>query len=169
MAHWHGLAKLRMHSELTLKIMDHVTSALGQQFRQFKNTTCAAYEAHELGQEVRARARRRLRKADQAGRGSTRPTGVVGQAEVANPELLALNAKRVKVFNLQTYKFHALGDYVSTIRRYGTSDSYSTEPVCPHIIFNYELPSFDFPRVNLNTVLPRQDIAAPIANLLLNS
>jgi hypothetical protein len=157
-----------MHSDLTLNIMDNVTSALGQQFRQFKNTTCAAYEAHELGQEVRARARRRARKADQAGHKSTRPACVVGQAEVDDPELSALNAKRVKVFNLQTYKFHALGDYVSTIRRYGTSDSYSTEPVCP-MIFNYELPSFDFPRVNLNTVPPRQDIAAPIANLLLNS
>ncbi|KAG1721829.1 hypothetical protein EDD22DRAFT_962397 [Suillus occidentalis] len=128
MAHWHGLAKLWMHSELTLKIMDHVTSALGQQFRQFKNTTCAAYEAHKLSQEVRARARCHLRKADQAGHKSTRPTCIVGQAEVDDLKLLALNVKRIKVFNLQTYKFHALGDYVSTICRYGTSDSYSTEP-----------------------------------------
>ncbi|KAG2091348.1 uncharacterized protein F5147DRAFT_524310, partial [Suillus discolor] len=33
-----------------------------------------------------------------------------------------------KVFNFQTYKFYALGDYVSTICQYGTSDLYSTEP-----------------------------------------
>ncbi|KAG2052976.1 hypothetical protein BDR06DRAFT_972657 [Suillus hirtellus] len=54
MAHWHGLAKLRMHSELTLKIMDQLTSVLGHQFRQFKATVCAAYETHELRQEVEA-------------------------------------------------------------------------------------------------------------------
>jgi hypothetical protein len=158
-----------MHSDLTLEIMDHVTSALGQQFRQFKGTVCNAYETHELGQEVRARARRRAKKEmNQAGRKGTRPTRVIGQAEVHDSELLAQNVKRTKVFNLQTYKFHALGDYVSTIRRYGTSDSYSTEPVC-HITFNYELPSLDFSRANLNTVLPRQDIVALIAILLLNS
>jgi hypothetical protein len=34
-----------------------------------------------------------------------------------------------KKFNLQTYKFHSLGDYADTIRRYGTTDSYSTERV----------------------------------------
>lgn len=34
-------------------------------------------------------------------------------------------------FNLLTYKHHALGDYVRTIKRYGTTDSYSTEPVSP--------------------------------------
>ncbi|KIK35174.1 hypothetical protein CY34DRAFT_56217, partial [Suillus luteus UH-Slu-Lm8-n1] len=116
MAHWHGLAKLRMHSDLTLDIMDHVTSTLGQQFRQFKATVCDAYETYELGQEVRARAQRCAKKAanQTAGRKGTQPT--------------PRSAKRRKVFNLQTYKFHALGDYVSTIRRFGTSDSYSTEP-----------------------------------------
>lgn len=31
--------------------------------------------------------------------------------------------------NLNTYKFHAIGDVVATIRQYGTTDSYSTEPV----------------------------------------
>jgi hypothetical protein len=37
--------------------------------------------------------------------------------------------RRKKTFNLNTYKAHALGDYVETIRRCGTTDSYSTEPV----------------------------------------
>jgi hypothetical protein len=32
-------------------------------------------------------------------------------------------------FTLETYKHHALGDYVETIRQYGTTDSYSTESV----------------------------------------
>jgi hypothetical protein len=38
--------------------------------------------------------------------------------------------RQLKTFNLNTYKFHALGDYTATIRRYGTTDSYSTEAVC---------------------------------------
>jgi hypothetical protein len=35
-----------------------------------------------------------------------------------------------KLFNLLTYKLHALGDYMRTIRLFGMSDSYSTQPVC---------------------------------------
>jgi hypothetical protein len=36
---------------------------------------------------------------------------------------------KVKKLNLSTYKWHALGDYVNTIRRYGTTDNYSTQTV----------------------------------------
>jgi hypothetical protein len=32
MVHWHGLAKLQMHAELTINILDEVTSAVGDQF-----------------------------------------------------------------------------------------------------------------------------------------
>lgn len=38
-------------------------------------------------------------------------------------------APRFKTFSNLTYKGHSFGDYVETIRRYGTTDSYSTEPV----------------------------------------
>jgi hypothetical protein len=31
--------------------------------------------------------------------------------------------------NLETYTYHAMGDYVKTIRTFGTTDSYSTQPV----------------------------------------
>jgi hypothetical protein len=37
--------------------------------------------------------------------------------------------KLQKFFNLCTYKLHALGDYVATIARYGTTDNYSTQVV----------------------------------------
>ncbi len=37
--------------------------------------------------------------------------------------------KRKKAFNLNTYKNHSLGDYLETIKRFGTVDSYSTESV----------------------------------------
>jgi hypothetical protein len=123
MAHWHGLAKLRLHSDLTLDIMDDVTSAVGRQFRAFKATVCLAYDTSELPQETEVCTRRQTRQV--AAKAKRAP---VGNVEPGSP---VKNVRRKKKFNLQTYKFHALGDYVSTIRRYGTCDSYSTEPVRP--------------------------------------
>ena len=35
-------------------------------------------------------------------------------------------SSKKKTLNLNTYKFHALADYVATIRLFGTTDSYST-------------------------------------------
>jgi hypothetical protein len=43
-----------------------------------------------------------------------------------------------QTFNLETYKTHALGHYPSTIRRFGTTDSYSTQTVefsCFRLLF----------------------------------
>ena len=39
------------------------------------------------------------------------------------------STRKVKTLNLQTYKLHALGDYVEQIWTYGTTDSYSTQSV----------------------------------------
>ena len=41
---------------------------------------------------------------------------------------ISLKAK-VKHLNLTTYKYHALADYPNTIRRYGTTDNYTTQTV----------------------------------------
>jgi hypothetical protein len=38
-------------------------------------------------------------------------------------------AQHLKTFNLNTYKGHLYGDYVKTIREYGTTDSFLMEPV----------------------------------------
>jgi hypothetical protein len=38
-------------------------------------------------------------------------------------------SSKKKKLNLNTYKFHSLGDYVATIRLFGTTDSYSTQVV----------------------------------------
>jgi hypothetical protein len=47
-----------------------------------------------------------------------------------NPDSEGPQKGRIKKhFNLATYKYHALLDYPPTIRRYGTTDSYSTERV----------------------------------------
>jgi hypothetical protein len=102
---WHGLAKLRMHTEATLTRLEQVTTALGHLMRDFRDKTCAEFNTTELAREVEARNRRDAR------------TNAPNQSH------------KLKTFNLHTYKFHALGDYVRTIRMFGTTDSFSTQPV----------------------------------------
>src|SRR5215472_11895174 len=58
LAFWHGLAKLRMHTDLTLTILDAVTTALGKQFREFATKTCPEFKTCELEREANARIRR---------------------------------------------------------------------------------------------------------------
>jgi hypothetical protein len=107
MAHWHGLAKLRLHTDYTLDTLDNLTTILGNQLRDFAENICPKYQTQELPREVGARDRRRAKNksSDTAG------------------------GRKGKQFNLNTYKFHSLGDYVKTIRTYGTTDSYTTELV----------------------------------------
>jgi hypothetical protein len=99
-----------MHSDLTLDIMNDVTASLGKAFRNFNATVCPVYSTRELPRESAARRRRQNPK-------STEPTG---KAKAFDGE------SRKKCFNLQTYKYHSLDDYVETIRQLGTTDSFST-------------------------------------------
>ena len=58
-AHWHGLAKLRMHTDATLQILDVATTDLGKQLRAFQRDTCAGFETLELKREAEASETRR--------------------------------------------------------------------------------------------------------------
>ena len=116
LAEWHAFAKLRMHSESTLTLMESSTTALGNIMRKFRDATCSAFKTRELPKETAARGRRQARK------------------EASQPEKLPAGAKsniqsQGKTLNLATYKVHALADYVRTIRLFGTTDSYSTQTV----------------------------------------
>lgn len=106
-SHWHSLAKLRMHTDDTLKILDDATRKIGAEFRKFATKTCSAFNTRELARETEARQRRQQR----------------------NGATTVSSSPRPKKFNIQIYKFHALGDYADTIREFGTADSFSTEPV----------------------------------------
>jgi hypothetical protein len=118
-----------MHVDPTLHILDETTSRLGTQFRKFAKETCPAFNTQELKREADARKRRKAKKAKKA-KASKRSEDLVSSHASPEPEPEPeLEGSRPKNFSLQTYKFHALGDYVETIRRYGTTDSFSTEPV----------------------------------------
>jgi hypothetical protein len=166
MAHWHALAKLRMHNDLSLDIMDAVTVSLGKAFRTFRDTTCSAFRTKELRREYNARIRREAKKsaskshaaapdetlatssssAVQTNINSDSPLGAVAppvlDGGLSNPPTVSqASAKPTgacrhdKTLNLSTFKCHSLGDYAHTIRTYGTTDSYSTEPVSKNYFF----------------------------------
>jgi hypothetical protein len=51
-AHWHRLAKLRMHSDRTLQILDNMTAILGDCLREFEKKVCTAFQTRELRREA---------------------------------------------------------------------------------------------------------------------
>lgn len=142
MSHWHALAKLRMHNDLTLDVMDAATISLGNALRHFSDVTSAAFETRELGCEYSARLRRKARTEAGKTSGATQSAAAVSTTATGTSTSLPSSSettrpadptstparKRVK-FNLNTYKAHSFPDYVRTIRRFGTTDSYSTELV----------------------------------------
>jgi len=62
LAHWHGLAKLRLHTDTTLSMLSQVTASLGKQLREFREKTCTAFQTKELERERAARLRRQEKK-----------------------------------------------------------------------------------------------------------
>jgi hypothetical protein len=142
MAHWHGLAKLRMHTDVTLELLSQVTISLGTKIRAFQEKTCAAFSTRELERERSARVRRqdKIKKAAagtdpnaQKGKKAETETnaqkGTKAKTKTDTQTRKSSSGRQPKQFNLNTYKYHALGDYCNTIRRFGTTDSYSTQPV----------------------------------------
>ncbi len=113
-----------MHTESSLKVLEQVHVALGNSIRHFADVTCSAFQTVETDKEYAARCRadnRRIAKAS----GGDPPRTSTAAASLPGP-----GGKRPRQFSLATSKLHALGDYPSQIRCYGTTDSYSTMIVC---------------------------------------
>lgn len=113
LAFWHSFAKLRMHTDTSLAILDDATTCLGISLRYFSTTTCPAFDTQETAPEQAARGRR------QQAAQSSAPT-----------------TRRARTFNLKTVKLHFLGDYVESIKRFGTTDSISTAPVSINHVYS---------------------------------
>ena len=97
-AEWHALAKLQLYTKSMLDLLEAVTKEFGCLMQQFRDKTSVKYDTVEL-----------LR-------------GANGH----NVRSHSLKKKEKKELNLNTYKFHALADYVAAIRLFGTTDLYST-------------------------------------------
>ena len=115
MAEWHACAKLRLHTDSTINTLRELTRTFGFKIRHFAKKISNLYDTRELPREEAARVRRRAKKSSQTAR----------NANTVPPA----NGPLRKMFNLLTYKLHALGDYVFHIIRFGTTDSYSTQTV----------------------------------------
>ncbi len=136
LSHWHALAKLRQHTELSLAVMESVTIELGSLLRKFQETTCPVFDTRELNREESARKRRA--EATGRKRSGKKKQGVAAldaETTADSSESKRAAGKLRKTLNLKTYKDHSLGDYVETIRQNGTTDSYSTEIVIFVFVF----------------------------------
>jgi hypothetical protein len=115
---WHAFGKLRMHTETTLHHFDNCTTRLGKAFRRFRSAVCSKFKTRDLPRETAARTRRQGAK---AAKGKGTNNALQG-------------ASKSRIFNMSTYKLHALGDYVKSIWLYGTTDNYSTQIVSPSLV-----------------------------------
>src|SRR4029077_2514961 len=60
-AEWHGLAKLRMHTQATLDHLETLTNEDGRLRRSFRDLMCSQFTTKELQREVDARKRAQQR------------------------------------------------------------------------------------------------------------
>lgn len=114
-----------MHTDHTLAKLDATTIRLGKEFRHFTKTTCASFETRELKRELEARQRRKLKK-------TSKISGPLVPDTHGSEEILGRKFKR---FHLRFIKYHYLGDHGDQIREFGTTDSFSTEPVIKDLMF----------------------------------
>ncbi|KAF9455659.1 hypothetical protein BDZ94DRAFT_1139764, partial [Collybia nuda] len=122
LAEWHALAKLHMHTESTLQLLEKSTTILGKELRRFRDGSFKSFNCQELPKETAAcQHQQKKAKAKETGKNTSLTENLQSKE--------ALSFSKKKSLNLFTYKFHALGDYVQTIRLFGTTDSYSTQIV----------------------------------------
>jgi hypothetical protein len=94
-AHWHGLAKLCMHTDPTLAFFDHATTLLGAKFPCFVNHTSGKFNTWELQCEVNTHAHRYAKKS------ATPPSAFSTPIATSSAEPDAITARRTKMFNLK--------------------------------------------------------------------
>ncbi|KAI0758553.1 hypothetical protein BD413DRAFT_488656, partial [Trametes elegans] len=116
LVNWHALAKLQMHTSVTLDIWCAATRHMYTAMRSFARTTCMWYTTHELPRESEARVRR-----------TTKP---LKATKSKHKRAIPRGDSKVIKFNVwNTYKFHCLGDHPDYVERSGTNDNHSTQVV----------------------------------------
>ncbi|KAG9085029.1 hypothetical protein FRC07_013478, partial [Ceratobasidium sp. 392] len=121
-AEWHGLAKLCLHLDETLKIFKDLTINLGVALRSFAKLT----EDMNVRETPKEYARRKKKDGASKARSMTKRTRPNARQNKASHQEQG-DGRRICKLNLNTYKTHALGDYPRAVVDYGTTDSYSTQ------------------------------------------
>ena len=130
LATWHGLAKLRLHTDTTLSNLETSTTRLGHLLRKFKTIVCAAYITRDLPSEEAARGRRQAAKAKKAAE-AEKPT----QQPQTQTQATTKKKAKLRTFNMETYKLHSLPDVAASIRAFGVTENTSTKNVGYFIIY----------------------------------
>ena len=123
LATWHGLAKLRQHTETTVCDLENSTTQLGNMLRSFQQDICSQYQTFDLPSKEAARARRKAAAA-RAKKGGTGAAAKKGKGKEST-----VGTRKIRVFNLNTYKIHALGGYAKAIWLFGSPDNYNSQSV----------------------------------------
>ncbi|KAJ3778513.1 hypothetical protein FB446DRAFT_768429 [Lentinula raphanica] len=110
-AEWHALAKLRLHTDRTLDYLEMRTQEFGRLMREFRDMS-KKFNPKETERERSARYRRTAEQAKKS---------------KASASAIGSGSARSKTLNLNTYKWHGMMDDVPFIRRFGPTDSYSTQ------------------------------------------
>jgi hypothetical protein len=116
---WHSLAKLRQHTETTVCDLENSTARLGDMLRTFQEEVCTQYQTFDLPSEEAARARRKAK--------AMAANADKGAAQKGHGKQSASGSRKVRKFNLNTYKTHALGGYAKAIRLFGSPDNYNSQ------------------------------------------
>jgi hypothetical protein len=135
--------------------------------RKFEKYVCSKYDTKDLPSELAARSRRQQRKAIK----------LTTTTPASTQKVPAPTGPRRRKFNLETYKYHALGDYATSIRLHGPLDGYSTQLVShgyPIFFCDVLLSAI---RVNSNTVdqkgstrsFEKEDMLLELENQLVES
>jgi hypothetical protein len=114
LAYWHGLSKMQMHTESSVKLLDDAHTVLGTHLRHFEQVVCAKYTTRETEKEYTKRVRAEARNVKISTAHATHSAG----------------SRQPQVFKLSTIKTHLLGYYPYYIRLYGTIEMLSTMMVC---------------------------------------
>ena len=132
-----------------MRDLEHSTTRLGDLLRKFQNDMCSVYQTFDLPAEEAARVRRKAAAAKKAGETTVQKTKKDNESS---------GSRKVRRFNLNTYKIHSLGGYAKAIRLFGTADGYNSQTVriklsfgpckvCEVDIDNRENLSIDVPNV----------------------
>ena len=78
LATWHGLAKLRLHTETRVTDLENSATRLGR-LRKFKSEVCSAYATRDLPSEEAARGRRKAAKDAKGGKKPEPPVASTGK------------------------------------------------------------------------------------------
>ena len=85
-AEWHALAKLRMHTETSLALLESLTTEFGLLMQNFQELTCSQITTTELPREIAARKRRELNNTAASSRTLGNHTVTLDQSAVTSAE-----------------------------------------------------------------------------------